>query len=96
MKDESFYLELLQEYIHPEKTEKLQQFYDSEDWNNYRITAHALKSTSLTLGAVHLSETAKALEYAARDQDTEFIRLHHEAAIEEFMDLQEKIKACIR
>lgn len=96
MKDESFYLELLQEYIHPEKTEKLQQFYDSEDWNNYRITAHALKSTSLTLGAVHLSETAKALEYAARDQNTEFIRLHHEAAIEEFMDLQEKIKACIR
>ncbi|MGN0425034.1 MAG: ATP-binding protein [Acetatifactor sp.] len=93
MNEESFYLELLQEYIKPEKSEKLRQFYDSQDWDNYRIIAHALKSTSLTVGAVHMSQTAKALEFAARDNDVEYIRLHHEAAMEEFQSLAAKIKA---
>ncbi len=95
MNDDSFYLELLQEYINPEKEEKLRRFYASEDWDNYRVIAHALKSTSLTIGAVHMSETAKALEFAAKDKNIEYIRLHHDAALEEFTRISDQIHSAI-
>ena len=95
MNDDSFYLELLQEYINPEKEEKLRRFYASEDWDNYRIIAHALKSTSLTIGAVHMSETAKALEFAAKDKNKEYIRLHHDAALEEFTRISDQSHSAI-
>lgn len=40
---------------------------------DYRIKVHALKGTSKTIGAMELSDKAKALEFAARDNDREYI-----------------------
>ena len=53
---------------------------------------HALKSTSLTIGAAHLSEAAKALEMAAKDGDADYIRSHHKAALDEYIELMGRIK----
>ena len=88
-----FYFEILQEYVKMEKAEKLKQFFEQEDWDNYRTVAHALKSTSLTIGAVHMSESAKALEFAAKEKDGAYIHLHHDEAMKEYFDLVERIKA---
>ena len=90
-----FYFEILQEYVKMEKAEKLKQFFEQEDWDNYRTVAHALKSTSLTIGAVHMSESAKALEFAAKEKDEAYLRLHHDKAMKEYFDLVEKIKALL-
>ncbi len=92
MNDEAFYAEMLKEYVKADKVSKLNQFFAEEDWNNYRTTVHALKSTSLTIGAVHLSEEAKALEMAAKEEDTAYIRSHHKEAMEEYTGLTDRMK----
>ena len=70
----------------------MKQFFAAEDWRNYRTTVHALKSTSLTIGAAHLSERAKALELAAKDGDVGYIRSHHNDTLEEYVGLIDKLK----
>lgn len=90
-----FYFEILQEYVKMEKAEKLKQFFEQEDWDNYRTVAHALKSISLTIGVVHMSESAKALEFAAKEKDGAYIHLHHDETMKEYFDLVEKIKALL-
>lgn len=76
MEDMNFYQEMIAEYLKNDKRTVLEELFEQEDVENYRITIHALKSTSLTIGAVELSEQAKKLEMAAKAKDTDYIRLH--------------------
>ena len=92
MNDEDFYIEMLGEYLKSDKTSKLEQFFTDEDWDNYRTHVHALKSTSLTIGAVHLSGEAKALEMAAKDGDADYIRSHHKVVLDEYKELMGRIR----
>ena len=57
--------------------ESLDNRYRLEDWANYVIEAHALKSSSLSIGAEGLSEMARTLEMAGKEGNYEVIRLHH-------------------
>ena len=43
--------------------------FAKKDWSNYIIKVHALKSTSMTIGAVPLSELAKELELSGKAAD---------------------------
>lgn len=92
MNDEDFYVEMLGEYLKSDKMSKLERFFTDEDWDNYRTLVHALKSTSLTIGAVHLSGEAKALEMAAKDGDADYIRSHHKVALDEYIELMGRIR----
>ncbi len=56
---------------------EISSLYDSEDWKNYTIKVHALKSSSLLVGAVELSEEAKELEMAGKRDDIDYIRDNH-------------------
>ncbi len=57
--------------------DSLDNRYRNEDWTNYVIEAHALKSSSLSIGAEGLSELARTLELAGKEGNFEVIRLHH-------------------
>lgn len=94
--NEEFYEEILKEYVRSDKIDSMQKFVDAKDWNNYRTLVHALKSTSLTIGAVSLSEHAKALEMAAKDGDEDYILSHHQAVMEEYRSLLDKLKAILK
>ncbi|MGN0341221.1 MAG: DegV family protein [Roseburia sp.] len=87
MGDMDFYQEMIAEYLKNDKRASLEEFLEREDMENYRITVHALKSTSLTIGAVELSELAKQLEMAAKAEDTEYIRTHHGEMMEKYKKL---------
>ena len=50
-----------------EKRTEMENEYKAQDWENYRIHVHALKSTSLTVGCVPLNELAKDVELAAKE-----------------------------
>ena len=50
----------------PEKIDSIGELYDKKDWKNYVIEVHALKSTSLSIGAEKLSVIAKELEAAGK------------------------------
>ena len=59
MNDKGFYREMLVEYVKNDRLADLESSFAKGDFENYRINMHSLKSTSLTIGAVALSETAK-------------------------------------
>ena len=77
--DEDFYLEMLRMFYgqSAEKRREIISLYDACNWADYAVKVHALKSTSLTIGAERLSEHAKALERAGKKEDVEFIRENH-------------------
>ena len=47
-----------------EKSNLIEEYAKSEDWKNYTILVHALKSSARLIGATDLSEKAKELEAA--------------------------------
>ena len=93
--DNEFYQEMLREYMQADKSPALGQYFDEKDWDNYRTLVHALKSTSLTIGAVALSEEAKALEMAARDGDESYILAHHQTVMVQYIDLLDSLKEAL-
>lgn len=90
--DEEFYEEILGDYLEGDKTEKVEQYYQEEDWKNYEIQVHGLKSTSLTIGAISLSEKAKALEKAAGDGDMDYIKLNHALLMAQYKRLLNQLR----
>lgn len=60
------------------RSRQLEQFYEEQDWKNYVITVHALKSNSRGIGANELSELALQLEMAGKENRIDYIREHHE------------------
>ena len=59
----------------------LEERFAEEDWKNYIIEVHALKSSSISVGAVKLSECAKELEFAGKEENYELIKEKHPALI---------------
>ena len=45
-----------------EKSNKIEKYVQEEDWKNYTVLVHALKSSARLIGATELSELAKELE----------------------------------
>ena len=92
--DEELYKEILVEYArdHAERSGKLKECYASEDWKDYHIYAHSLKSSSKTIGAMRLSSLAEGLEKASQAQDAEAVRHDHAEA----MELYEKTASVIK
>ncbi len=66
---EEVYREVLQEFCDVEQTEKdkIEKAYENEDWKNYAILMHGLKSSSLSAGAKKLSDEAAGLEKSSRE-----------------------------
>ena len=77
--EEAFYKEMLEMFSsqYTEKKDEIVTLYESADWANYTIKVHALKSTSLTIGAEELSRCAKALEQAGKKNDVDYIHENH-------------------
>lgn len=84
---EEFYKEMLLAYLDNQKYDSIEDAYQKEDWENYRILVHALKSTSLSIGAINVSEQARALEMAAKESEIGFIREHHGSTMENYRKL---------
>ena len=90
--DEDFYKQILITYIREDKRSALNDFLAKEDWPNYQIVAHSLKGTSLTIGANKLSEAAKALEFAVKENNISYIKEHHDEVMQEYSVLLDKLE----
>ncbi len=93
--DEEIYREIIEGYLEEDRRAELAGYYEAHDLANYRVVVHAIKSTSLTIGATELSAKAKALEYAAADGDENYIRENNDEMVAMYTDLLEKIKAAL-
>ena len=93
MNDQNFYNEMLDEYVNGDKTDELVEYFEKEDFEYYRITVHAVKSTSLTIGANKVSADAKALEMACKENDINYVKANHQAFIDEYAMLIRALRA---
>lgn len=89
MNDEDFYRELLIQFADESigKRKDIERFFAENNIKDYEILVHALKSTSKMIGCAELSEKARELEFAAKENDPAFIKEHHFAV----MDMYENI-----
>ncbi len=77
--EEEFYLEMLRMFHDQSaaKKDEIISLYEAANWKDYAVKVHALKSTSLTIGAEELSAHAKTLELAAKQGDIEYVGENH-------------------
>ena len=93
MGNRAFLDKMLATFRKNEKTKPLETFFRAQDWENYRIVVHSLKGNALTIGALSLSEHAKELEFAARDDRIDEIMKKHEPFLKEYRSLLGAIDA---
>ena len=74
--------------------QNLQDLYETKNWKDYTIKVHALKSTMLSIGAHSLSEKAKALELAGKQENTAYIIQYHNPMMEEYLQVIEMLEQC--
>lgn len=86
---EEFYAQMLKMFCEQsgDKRKEIIDLYDAGDWKEYAVKVHALKSTSLMIGAEELSERARSLEQAGKSDDEAFIRENQSG----LLDLYEKV-----
>ncbi len=66
-----------------EKADEIEGYYGAENWKDYTIKVHAMKSSARLIGAAAFGEEAQLLENAGKSGDLAYIRAHHRAFMEE-------------
>ena len=94
MNDEDFYKDLLKTYVNSEseKREMITKYYTEENWKDYQVQVHALKSSSKTIGLDELSEMALEQENAAGENDEKIIFEGYEPMMTRYAADVKKIK----
>ncbi|MCR5790441.1 MAG: response regulator [Lachnospiraceae bacterium] len=92
--DRDFYLELAAGFSEAcdDKLPAIRADFQREDWEDYQILVHALKSTARQIGAMELSDLALKQELAAKEKDEETIR----AGVAELLRRYEEVCSRIR
>ena len=87
------YLEILKiTYTYGAKNlEELKTFLEKEDYENYTIKIHSMKSTSMNIGAEMISEMARAQEMAGKEKRYTYINEHYQEFCEKYKELLESI-----
>ena len=88
--DAEAYLPLLKIFYESMKgtAKEIDGHYAAEDWKNYTIKIHALKSSARLIGAAAFGEEAQLLENAGKAEDIEYIRGHHEAFMAKYRSFE--------
>ena len=87
--DEEFYCQLLKEYAKnpADRIRELKTLYDMENWHDYSIKVHAIKSTSKMIGAMTVSDMAKQLETLSKKEDEPEVRKLHPVFLPAYEEL---------
>ena len=75
-----------------ENRKNIERLYQQQQWTEYTIAVHGVKSAMMSIGAVKLSEQAKALEMAGKADDIVYIRAHHDEMLAEYQRVLENIQ----
>ena len=78
------YLSILSTYVKKgfDKRYELEDYCTKKDWDAYLNEIHALRNTSLTIGAVTLSDKVKNMETDGKNEDYENILNNHKNTME--------------
>ena len=64
--------------------DEIDGYYAAENWKDYAIKVHALKSSARLIGATDFSEDAQLLEDAGKSGDVNYIHEHQKAFMEKY------------
>ena len=92
--DEDFYRMLLEQYAQEtaEKITLMDDFLQKKEYGEYAIRIHAVKSTSKMIGAEELSERARKLEMAAKEEDGAYLEKEHAGVMQELQRITDGIR----
>ncbi len=90
--EEEFFIEMLGDYTNGGKDQSLAKFFEEEDWGNYEIDVHSLKSTSRMMGLPELGDMCEGLQTAAASKDADYIKANHPIMMERFLKYIEVIR----
>lgn len=71
----------------------IKKMYNEEQWQDYITAVHGLKSSAASIGAMELSEYAKEMEFAGKEEDLELIHEKTEDLLNEYLALLQKLVA---
>jgi CheY-like chemotaxis protein/HPt (histidine-containing phosphotransfer) domain-containing protein len=85
---EKLFWKVLKDYyrVIEKKADLLKELEQKEDWEDYTIEAHALKSASKQIGAMSLSAKAADMEQAGRDKDGKKIHACTDAMVQQYRE----------
>lgn len=88
------YIEVLQMHSAdgPANRDVIQRLFEEQNWKEYSIYVHALKSSMMSIGAVRLSEMAKKLEAASKEENTDYILSAHDQMMQEYLRVLDILK----
>lgn len=93
--DEDVYNEILEVYLKNgnELLQRIRSLFEAGDIKNYTIEVHALKSTSLSIGAEPLSKLAKELETAGKAGNTDIISEKNDSLLSMYGEILETVRS---
>ncbi len=84
---EKLFWEVLEDYykVIRKKAAYIQELEQAENWKNYTIEVHALKSASRQIGALKLSFLAARMEQAGNEEDAALIHKHTGEMLQQYL-----------
>ena len=76
----------------PEQLDKLRQLWDEKNYKKFIIQIHTLKNQLLNIGYTKLAEDAKALELAAKENDSNFIEEHLDSFVNTYTKFLQQLE----
>ena len=92
---EEILLDVVNDYLDTVNSDELKKAYDEKNLDLYRQCAHSIKSNSMTIGLLDFAERAKALEFAAKDNDYGYITEKHQDFLKDYLEIVDKVKEFI-
>ena len=95
--DPEFYEEMIIEYLKESggRISDLERYCTEHDWHSYTVCAHSVKSTSRMIGAAKLSEDARIIELAGKEENTEVILAGHMHFLKAYRNTVERLRAIV-
>ena len=83
---EDTYVEILRAYCEDwkESGNYAAELFEKKDWKNYTIAVHGMKSSLYSIGVSRISEMAKQLEFAGKENRIDYIEANHAKLMEAY------------
>lgn len=91
MENEEFYESIIREFKNSSKYEEIQDCYDAANLEEYAVLVHGVKSAAMTIGAAAVSDMAKGLEFAANDNDVDYLKDNHYKFMRKYGELLDNL-----
>ncbi len=94
MQDKALYQEMLEAFCEQSKNsmEKLPEFVKTEDWHNYAIIVHGLKSSAQYIGALNFSKLSLQHEHASKDENADYVLAEYQSYMDTLKSLNQQIE----